>query len=220
LRRGEIELAETDARTSLDRWPGATRSAVLIAESHLREGNPQTALDVVQVTRDATHHDRFTRSRRHDLARLATRAHIEMDDLASAILEAADVVEEDGSLQLWEQLLATTGDDMNSSTLVLGLALLGNGVEFVDALAVSVGPGRTAQLCAAYLALGGTNPDAVSTGILAAVLAGQDELALVVAEYGWLLPDEIRTRLAQHLTDGSAHLLAERLGQLAVASPK
>lgn len=220
LRHGDITLAETDAGESLDRWPGATRSAVLIAESHLRNGSPQDALNVVWVTRDATHHDRFTRTRRHDLARLATRAHLEMDDLASAIREAADIVEEDGSLQLWDQLLATAGDDMNSSTLVLGLALLGNGVEFVDALAASVGPGRTGQLCAAYLALGGTNPDAVSTGLLAAVLAGQDELAMVIADYGSLLPDEIRTRLAQHLRDGSAHLLAERLDQLAVASPK
>ena len=228
-RRGDIGLAEVDARESMKRWPGATRAAVLVAEACLRERNPLRALAAVHATRDADHHDRLTRDRRHDLARLATRAHLEMHDLASAIREAAEIVDADGSLQLWEQLLTEAGQDMNSATLVLGLALLGDGVDFVDALAAAVGPGRTGQLCAAYLGLGGANADAVSTGILAAVLAGQDELALVIAEHGSLVPDEIRSRLAQHLRENSACSVADRLeadqlnadlGQFDVASPR
>lgn len=215
-RRGDIELAETDAKKSLKRWPGVTRSAVLIAASRLRAGDPNGALEVVQQTRDATSHDRLTLARRHDLARLAAEAHLAMADLAAAIRESADIVDGDGALQLWDQLLIAAGDDMESSTLVLGLALLGDGVEFVNALATSVGPDRTAQLCAAYLGLGGKNPDAVSTGVLAAVLAGQDELAMVIADHGSLLPEEIRARLAQHLIESSAGPVAERLeaGQL------
>ncbi|MDW3176321.1 MAG: glycosyltransferase [Acidimicrobiia bacterium] len=211
LRRGDLAAAVTDAEHSIKLWPGSTRAAVIVASAALDSGDAGRARDVIDRSQNSPHHDRLTRDRRHDLARLATRAHLDLGNLRTAIGHATEVVADDGELRVWERLISATAEETDGSTLLLGLALLSDGVEFIDALAGSAAPARTGQLCAAYLGLGGANPDAVSTGVLACVLSGLEELALVIADHGDLLPEDIRERLVEHLTEASANSVAERL---------
>lgn len=219
LRRGDDAPALADATQSLTRWAGCTRAALIQAQQCLDQHQAAEALRIIDSARRAEHHDRVTSDRRTELARLAIRSQLQLDNIEAAASEATEIIDSGGDLGLWPEFLNYSNGDLDASTFILSLALIGDGVEFIDSLATSVAPMRTAQLCAAYLALGGTNPDAVSTGTLAAVLAGANELALVIVEHGSLLPDEIRTRLAQHLSENSARHIAERLEGY-VASPR
>lgn len=212
VRRGDSDRALADAEESLSLSPAASRAVVIAASAALDNCEPQHALALISAMRKETPLDWLTTSRRHVVATLVARSHLELGSLTDAVREAADVVDDDGFLGIWDQLLDHAGDDLEATTLVLGLALLGDGIEFIDAITTSVPPGRTGQLCATYLALGGRNPDAVTTGILAAVLSGQKELALVIADHGALLPGDIRTRLTEHLLERSVIEVAKRLG--------
>lgn len=223
-RRGRIAEARIDAEASLATSPEAARSTIILASDHLALGEADRALELVASSRDAST-GRPARTARHQLASIASRAHLALDDLPAAVREGVEIVDDGGSLEHWEQLLQAAESDMEQLALVLGLALLGDEEAFVDAVARAVSPGRTAEICGSYLALGGTNPDAVSTGVLAATLAGQNALASVIAQHGELLPPEIRSRLADHLrevgaADVALRLLADSHDQLAVPSPR
>lgn len=210
-RRGDPTSALRDAEASINYWAGSTRAATIVAESALAQGDPRRALDLIESARSADQTDRVTRNRRHELAVLASRANLDLGNLPAAVSEAVEVVEEGGSLAHWNVLLEASQKDTQSLALVIGLALLGDGMEFVDALTHTVAPLRTAEICATYLGLGGMNPDAVSTGILAAAMANQNELACVIADHGDLLPEDIRSRLATHLNESGAKDIALRL---------
>ena len=146
----------------------------------------------------------------------AVHAHLLLDDMAEAMSVALDVVEDRGTMRAWPALLDACADDSQRMALVLGLALLSDGEDFVDAAAATLPPEKTAELCAAYLAAGGVHPNAVSTGVLAATLKGQEGLGLVVAEHGAIVPEEIRHKLAAHVRDAGQAAVADRLESVGV----
>lgn len=210
-RRGRSAAALTDATASLAVWPGAARAAIIAAQRESDSDNHAGAIAIVKSVRLEDDFARIPRSRRHQLASIASVAHVATGELAAAVSEAVEIVEDGGTLEHWDRLLVASESDMQALALVLGLALLGDEVAFIDAVARAVAPARTAEICGTYLALGGRNPDAVSTGVLAALMASQSELALVIADHGPLLPDEIRARLATHLRSSGARDVALRL---------
>jgi hypothetical protein len=207
-RRCLAEAALGDAIEALSVWPGAIRSSAIAAQARLDVGDNNGALRIIADVRAAGDGASAMRRDRVRLGTVALRAHLGVHDLPRAVREAADILDNGGSIEDWELLLHEAEGDMHALTLVLGLALTTDGIDFIDALARSIAPTRTAEICGTYLGLGGTNPDAVSTGLLASVLAGQEELGLVIAQYGSVLPDELRARLAQHLSDSGAPTLA------------
>lgn len=210
-RRGRASSAVLDAADALRLWPGAIRAAIVAAEAARDAGDPRGALDVVHAARRAQGFSDLQRGHRHELTTVAARAHLDLGDAVSAVGESVEIVDERGEIDYWDLLLDAAGDDRELITLVLGLALLGDGEAFLDAAARTLRPDRTAEICGAYLEVGGDNPNAVSTGILAAVLTGGNDLAVSIAGYARLLPDDVRERLRVHVADAGAAEVADGL---------
>ncbi len=216
-RRGRTAGAVVDAAESLRLWPGAAR-ALLIAVEPLVDTHPDGATEMVTAARSTADFESANPSHlRDEVTRAAAHARLAGGDVAGAVDELVDLVERDLPIELWPELLRACATDLGPLAMVLGLALLTDGDEFVFELARSVEPARTATICASYLAAGGQNPDAVTTGILAAVMAGHEDLAVVIAGHAGVLPVDIRARLERHLSGVGASVVADHLGAVTVA---
>lgn len=215
-RRANSALAAIDAAESLRLWPGSAR-AVIIAATSATDTDPSAIAALVATAHDSPSYAEANPSHlRNEVARLDARARAASGDIAVAVSVLVDVVSQGGSVEVWPALLRACGSDLAPPAGVLGLALLTDGDEFMTTLERSVEPARSATICASYLQAGGTNPDAVTTGILAAAMSGQDQLALVIADHASLLPDEILDRLGAHLGENGQPAIAERLQQVCV----
>jgi hypothetical protein len=182
-----------------------------MAELDRADGRPADAIETIKRAQADPEYSSLPSTVRRTIATQETHAHLELGELGKAASTAVDIIEHGGTIGVWHEMLQLADTDMDQLTLVLGLALLTDGADFIDALPAAVGPHRTPGLCATYLGLGGTNPDAVSVGLLAAALTGQDELGELIAGHGHLLPDDVRERLADHLSTEGAKAAAQAL---------
>ncbi len=210
-RRRQSSHAAADAIAAVELWPGALRAAVIVAQTATQAGQPQIALEMIEAARHEGAAEGVSRARDHELINCAVNAHLGVDDLQSAIVEALVIVEQRGSVDSWAAMLTSASDDTERMTLVLGLALLSDGADFLSAAAASLRPEKTAELCAAFLVSGGINPDAVITGILAATLRDRHDLAEVMVDYTHLLDSEVRANLAVRLRESGASAIAAKL---------
>ena len=212
-RRGRDDEAAAEAIDAAQRWPGAVRAAVIVADKAIEVGMPEVALDMATAARESGGVDSAPMARRHELVNRVVDARLLLGNLAGAVAEALVIVEEQGSLDAWPAMLEAAVDDTEQLTLVLGLALLSDGTDFLRAAASTLRPDKTAELCLAYLMAGGRNPDAVTTGVLAAVLRDRADLALLLVEHADLLEPDVRERLAEQLRGAGATAAADRLEQ-------
>jgi hypothetical protein len=139
------------------------------------------------------------------------RALLALGELRDAVGHAVDLLDLGGEVEDWPRLLELAGEDLEALSPILGLVLLTDGVTFIDALPQAVGPERTAVICAAYLGMGGQNPEAVSVGVLAAAMTGQINLGCLLAGHSNLLPGDIIERLVEHLDRNEAAPIAAAL---------
>lgn len=208
------DAALADAVDAVAIWPGALRAAALAADAATAAGMVDVALELIDAARGATaaggHTEPVEATARHELADAAVRALLARGDIAAAAGEALDVIEDDGRLGCWDDLLAASRGDDQWLALVIGLALLSDGTDFIDTVSRTERTERTAELCLAYLASGGTNADAVVTGVLAAVIARRGDLAVLVADHGSLVQGETATQLAAKLRERGADDAASR----------
>jgi tetratricopeptide (TPR) repeat protein len=198
-RRGRESSAMVDAAESLRLWPAGARAALVIAETELDAGSHQAAVAASRKVRGCDGFELNPVSLRDQLIRAESVAHARGGRLAAAVGELIEVVEHGGAVEVYPELLAATGEDLEALALVLGLALLTDGEEFVAEVARA-------------------NPDAVTTGILAALMTGQDDVALVVAGHAHLLPTALHERLEHHLREQGASVIADHLPAATTAS--
>jgi tetratricopeptide (TPR) repeat protein len=230
LAAGRVDEAIGDAIAAMERWAGALRAAEIAAGAALDGAMPEVARDVVAAalveSEAGTYDDAPAESAvaaRHRLRCIAVRSWLAEGHLAAAAGEALEVLEEGGCLGCWPDLVQAGSDDQWTAVLV-GLALIGDGDGFVAAVAGTQRIERTATLCLTYLAAGGTATAAVTTGLLAAVLANREDLAAMVADHGGALdPDTARQLVGRLENDGRAAVaarLASTAGLIGVgASP-
>jgi hypothetical protein len=209
------DAALADAVDAVAVWPGALRAAALAADAATAAGMVDVALELIDAARGAIaaadgHTQPVEATARHELADAAVRALLARGDIAAAAGEALDVIEDGGRLGCWDDLLTASRGDDQWLALVIGLALLSDGTDFIDAVSRTERTERTAELCLAYLASGGTNADAVVTGVLAAVIARRGDLAVLVADHGSLVEGETATQLAAKLRERGADDAASR----------
>jgi tetratricopeptide (TPR) repeat protein len=216
-RRGRSALASIDAAEALSKWRGAARAAAVVAELALSEADVDAARAVTSTARAHEDYDTNPVHVRDQVCRLAARARLITGDVAGAVSELVDIVGHRSPVDMWPELLDATGPDLEALAVLLGLALLTDGEEFIVEVARSSPPARTATICASYLAAAGPNPDAVTTGILAALMTSQHELAEVIAGFSYLVPGDIRARLEEHLRETGATQVAEALSTLPVS---
>lgn len=209
-RRDDLDAAMADAIGALELWPGAIRASILAGRAAASD-LPEVALDIVEAVRATGSVDQAPTALRHQLVEVAVEALVAAGDLPNAVGEAITVVEEQGQLQSWPALVVAGVADLERLTLVIGLALIGDAGGFIDAAVRNVAAERTAELCLGYLASGGTNPDAVTTGILAAMLHGRDDLAELFVPHRSLVDPELLDRLADQLQTNGHDTLAAAL---------
>ncbi len=212
-RRGRLEEATADAVVSGGLWPGALNAVDILAQSATGSDMADVALDIIEAARATGAVDKATRERRHGLINRAVEANLALGNMAAAASEALILLEQQGHVESWGEMLAVAANDSQYLAVVLGLALLGDGEDFVQAAAASLAPEKAAEVCAAYLVAGGTHPDAVSTGVLAALIGGIPEIAKVAAGYASLLEPDAAIRLAEHVQGAGAQDIADQLTQ-------
>ncbi|MFN3218270.1 MAG: glycosyltransferase [Acidimicrobiales bacterium] len=210
------DAALADAVDAVALWPGVLRAAALAADAASAADMVDVSLELIDAARravadDQAHITPVEATARHELADAAVRALLAKGDIAAAAGEALDVIEDEGRLGCWEDLLAAARGDDQMLTLVIGLALLSDGSDFIAAVTHTERAARTAELCLVYLASGGTCPDAVITGLLAAAIAGRGDLAVLVADHGALVDGETAGQLAAKLREKGADDAARRL---------
>jgi hypothetical protein len=210
------DAALADAVDAVALWPGVLRAAALAADAAAAAGLVDVALELIDAARSAIVDDgdgiaAVEAPARHELADAAVRALLAKDDIAAAAGEALDVIEDGGRLGCWDDLLRTARGDDQKVALVIGLALLSDGTDFVAAVSRTERAARIAELCLAYLASGGANADAVITGALAAAIARRGDLAALVADHGALVDGETAGQLAAKLRERGADDAARRL---------
>lgn len=198
-------------------WPGSWLAANIVAQAAIAGDMADVALDVIAAARQARADDDLPIDQRCDLANRAAEAHLGLGNVRDALIEAFAVVDAGGVFGAWPSMVEAAVDNSDWLASVLGLALVGDGEDFVAAVATSLPPEKTAELCAAYLVAGGTNAGAVSAGILAAVMRELDQLAAVVVEHIDLLDTDQRRRLAARVRRGHADALADEIAAPAPA---
>jgi len=202
------DLSSAELATDLD--PGSGRAADVLAE-HLLPDDPTAALAIIERAQSDELHDRNPTMVRRNLAARRVRALLALGELRDAVGHAVDLLDLGGEVEDWPRLLELAGEDLEALSPILGLVLLTDGVTFIDALPQAVGPERTAVICAAYLGMGGQNPEAVSVGVLAAAMTGQIDLGCLLAGHSNLLPGDIIERLVEHLDRNEAAPIAAAL---------
>lgn len=212
-RRDRHEEATAEAIEAAQLWPGALRAAAIVARAAIENGMPEVALDMVAAARETEADRNVSGTRRDELTNCAVAAHLALSDLPSAVGEALVIIENRGHLESWPTMLEATIEDTEKLTLVLGLALLSDGTDFLAAAAATLRPDKTAELCLAYVMSGGRHPDAITTGILAALLRGRIDLAELLADHADRLDPDVRVKLIRQAGEAGAASVRLRLEQ-------
>lgn len=207
-RRGDLRRARRDAETSLVRWPGSPRAVAVLAR--LFGADSEVVVDLLSTARQSGVDAVATGAQLVELAELALAARADQGDFVGAVEEALYLVELDQPVP-WPPLLKAAGDDLERQSVLVRVALFGEGVRFVDAMARTLRPETTAELCAAFLLSGGTAPTAVSTGLTAAIMRNRSDLVDLLVEHARLLDAEARVTLAAKLRAKGHEPAAERL---------
>ncbi len=180
-RRGQGDAAVTDAIEALGRWPGAVRAGIIAASGAAASGLPDVALDIVAAVRttDLDPADPLG----HELANVSVVAHLARGEVGPALDEAAALCGAGGDLTAWPELIEATAEDLDRFAPVLQLALTSDGSGFIDAARHTLPGDRAAITCLSYLAAGGQNADAVTTGIVTAAVHGREDVAELFIEH-------------------------------------
>jgi tetratricopeptide (TPR) repeat protein len=208
-RRGDLARARRDAETALSLWVGSPRAVAVIGRLFVA-GDAATVVELVQAARVAGAYTAASGAQLVELGELMLTACASLGDFVGAVEEALQLVERD-QLVPWAPLLRAAGDDLERQSVLVRLALFGEGDRFVDAMSKTVRPELTAELCAAFLLSGGTAPAAVSVGLAAAILKDRDDLIALLAEHANLLDAPIRANLAAKLRASGRAPVADHL---------
>lgn len=209
VRRGDPDAAVTDAVEALGYWPGAVRAGVIAASGAAASGLADVALAIVAAVRATC--DDAADPHLGDLANVAVVAHIAAGDLGTALDEAAHLASSGGDVTTWPELIAATAGDVDHFAPVLQLALSGDGTGFIEATRQTLPGEHAAITCLSYLAAGGTNADAVTTGIVSAAVHGRDDVAELFVEHLDLVEEEQLDGIVNVLRGGGHQAVADRL---------
>ena len=209
VRRGDPDAAVTDSIEALGHWPGAVRAGVIAASGAAASGLVDVALDIVAAVRSTTVD--ATDPHLSDLGNVAVVAHIAAGDLGAALDEAAHLASNGDPVTTWPELIAATADDVDHFAPVLQLALSGDGTAFIEATRQTLPGEHAAITCLSYLAAGGTNAEAVTTGIVSAAVHGRDDVAELFVEHLDLVEEEQLDGIVTVLRGGGHQAVADRL---------
>jgi tetratricopeptide (TPR) repeat protein len=194
---GDDERCKDLAARGLELVPAEPIAAAMFARAAERLGH---AAEIVVMV----HHHRTARSphpiAEHELCRVTVanhlvRAHAALGDTAAAYDEAERIAAaHPGQLDAWDALGAI--DDDAQLARYARLAAEDAGTAFLQPAVDGWPIERTAQLCAAYCAAGGRAAEAVSTGLVAASLAGRHDLLAQLLSHVDRLDLETVTRIA------------------------
>lgn len=210
-RREDTDAAIGDGVEALSLWPGAVRAGVVVATAAAASGMPEMALDIIGTVRDAAVDRDIPARHRHALADAAVLAWLAAGHVRPALEEAATILGEGGDLETWDALIAATAEDLEQFAPVLNLALASDGAAFIDATRQTLPAENAAATCLSYLAAGGTNPDAVTTGLVTATVHGREDLAELFLEHRELIEPDDLNGLATVLRGRGHDHLADRL---------
>ena len=208
-RRGDADAAVADAIESLGHWPGAVRAGVIAASGAAASGMADVALDIVGAVRSTVDGD--TDPHLDELANVAVLAQLGAGDLSAALAEAFQLSAAGGEVTTWPELIAATAGDVDSFAPVLQLALSGDGSAFIEATRSTLPGEHAAITCLSYLAAGGTNAEAVTTGIVTAAVHGRDDVAELFVEHLDLVEEAQLDGIVSALRGGGHQAVADRL---------
>lgn len=209
VRRQDPDAAVTDAVEALGHWPGSVRAGVIAASGAAASGLADVALDIVRAVRSEVAD--VADPHLGDLANVAVVAHIAAGDLAAALDEATRLAAGGGDVTTWPELIAATAGDVDHFAPVLQLALRGDGAAFIEAARQTLPGERTAITCLSYLAAGGTNAAAVTTGIVTAAVHGRVDVAELFVDHLDLVEDGQLDGIVTALRGGGHQAVADRL---------
>lgn len=209
VRRGDPDAAVTDSVEALGHWPGAVRAGVIAASGAAASGLAEVALDIVAAVRSTS--DDATDPHLGDLANVAVVAHLATGDLGAALDEAVRLSSLGGDVTTWPELIGATAGDVDHFAPVLQLALSGDGTAFIEATRQTLPGEHAAITCLSYLAAGGTNADAVTTGIVSAAVHGRDDVAELFVEHLDLVEEEQLDGIVNVLRGSGHQAVADRL---------
>jgi hypothetical protein len=208
-RRGDHARAKRDAEAAVAIWPAAPRAVAVLGRAFA--GTDDAAVvELVEQARRAGVDMAATRAQLVEIAEVALAARAAGGDFLGSVDEALTLFESDQPLP-WVPLLEAAGEDVEHQSVLVRLALVGDGGRFVEAAARTLRPETTAELCAAFLMSGGTAPTAVSTGLTAALMRGRADLVELLIEHHGLLSAEVSAVLATKLRQRGMAAAAARL---------
>ncbi|MEM7288116.1 MAG: hypothetical protein AAF480_17330, partial [Actinomycetota bacterium] len=198
-----------DSVEALGHWPGSVRAGVIAASGAAASDLADVALDIVAAVRSSV--DDCDDPHLDDLANVAVVAHLASGDLGAALDEAAHLTADGGDVTTWPELIAATADDVDHFAPVLQLALTGDGAGFIEATRQTLPGEHAAITCLSYLAAGGTNAEAVTTGIVTAAVHGRDDVAELFVEHLDLVEETQLDGIVSVLRGGGHQAVADRL---------
>lgn len=199
---GEPEAALQHARTALELVPADDLAARAFAAAALRLGRPAEVVAMEERRASAPSVRPVFRS---DVARAGAMSLLAAAHASLGRLEAAREVAREAlatsaeGFDGWEVLVAVHArlpEDRALEELV-ALALRDPQGGVFPALAETVRPAFTARFCLAYLERGGEHPEAVRTGLAAAMVAGLPDVFAGISRSSGLLDPEVVERIAE-----------------------
>ncbi|MDH4120020.1 MAG: glycosyltransferase [Acidimicrobiia bacterium] len=197
---GDVDGAIDMARRGLDLVPGDPLCAIGYARAVARIGEYQPIIDLANWRAVTESSDPLYVIDENEMTFLSelTNAFLETGRVDEAFGVAAEIVEgAPRSFGLWPELFKALGElELDHAGILTPLVLMDTTGNWTTAAAGAFPPAVTAGLCLAYLERGGRHPDAVSTGILAAVVIGDTDLARQFDPYVGMLDPETAQKLA------------------------
>src|SRR5207244_1501068 len=111
--------------------------------------------------------------------------------------QAVELVPADGLAAAVLAAAAATRPPERCERVLLALASRDPTGEFFPAVVGKLAPANTARFCLAYCTEGGTHPEAVRVGLMAALLSGQPGVFRDLVRYAGRLDGEILQRIAE-----------------------
>ena len=217
LALGDPGTALHRARQVVELVPADDLAAKVLAEAALQLGKPQEVLDMQEHRRQATSATPTFRSvpARAALGALEAAALARLGRLDEAFATAMDALSlSPAHFGAWPDMAAAaaTLPPEGCERVLLALASRDPTGEFFPAVVGKLAPANTARFCLAYCTEGGTHPEAVRVGLMAALLSGQPGVFRDLVRYAGRLDGEILQRIAERARAKGHPELAGLLG--------
>lgn len=203
LQLGDREEALASAGTALELVPADDLAAAVFAESALDLGRTAELVTLARhlATAESAKPAFSSDANRARFRGLVAAALAAEGEVAAALSEVGAIQQRTGSYEFWDRLIPAVVGCVGAEDAVTALVpVVSPDFEgrFLGPAASALPPSGTAALCIGYLDAGGAATDVVAAGLLAAIVADDEEAVRALAAHAFLLdPSTLETVAAR-----------------------